>query len=278
MSSRRSASPTTARSARGSDQPVRGVSRDQAEARPEQRAGWRRASAKSRRSRRCSANRAKPSRAIPGGAENPARDRRQSWHREHIHQSRGAPERDAWTPDDALPCLRSRCKSVASRERERRGSRAQQHRRPVHRKASTADAQTHFERALQLREKANAPRDMADTVHNLAETLLKWGASISRSPVRARARLPPKKRRQARRRDRVVQHRHDLRLSGPLRRRGEVEGRGAGHVSRPEAARHVARRDPRRLRQQSRLERTIGRSREAPGRGPTVGRELHNPA
>ncbi|MFI5177107.1 MAG: tetratricopeptide repeat protein [Vicinamibacterales bacterium] len=43
-------------------------------------------------------------------------------------------------------------------------------------KGSYAEAQTYFERALDLREKANArPRDLADTLHNLGEALSKEG-------------------------------------------------------------------------------------------------------
>ena len=37
------------------------------------------------------------------------------------------------------------------------------------------DAQTYFERALELREKAKAPQEMADTLHNLGETFTRMG-------------------------------------------------------------------------------------------------------
>ncbi len=135
-------------------------------------------------------------------------------------------------------------------------------------KGQYADAQTHFELALQIREKANNPKDMADTVHNLAETLLKRGKYDQSLAQYVRALDYRRKgRRQARRRDRVVQHRHHLRQSGPLRRRDQIEGRSADHVSRLEAARHVAGRDPRRLREQSRARRTVRGRRQAAGRG-----------
>ena len=42
-------------------------------------------------------------------------------------------------------------------------------------KAQYADAQTYFERALELREKLNVPQQLADTIHNLAESLSKMG-------------------------------------------------------------------------------------------------------
>jgi eukaryotic-like serine/threonine-protein kinase len=38
-----------------------------------------------------------------------------------------------------------------------------------------SDAQTYFERALELREKAKAPQEMADTLHNLGETYTRMG-------------------------------------------------------------------------------------------------------
>jgi eukaryotic-like serine/threonine-protein kinase len=42
-------------------------------------------------------------------------------------------------------------------------------------KGQYSDAQTYFERALQLREQTNVPREIADTLHNLGETLNKMG-------------------------------------------------------------------------------------------------------
>ena len=42
-------------------------------------------------------------------------------------------------------------------------------------KRDYAEAQTYFERALELREKANVPSEVADTRHNLAETLSRMG-------------------------------------------------------------------------------------------------------
>ena len=42
-------------------------------------------------------------------------------------------------------------------------------------KGDLPDAQTNFERALEIREKANVPGDLADTLHNLGETLAKMG-------------------------------------------------------------------------------------------------------
>ena len=73
----------------------------------------------------------------------------------------------------------------------------------------------------------------------------------------------PGRRRHAHRGHGVVQHRHDLRLPGPLRRGGQVEGRGAAGVSRPEAAGRLARRDPERHRLQPRARRPRGRVRRS---------------
>ena len=42
-------------------------------------------------------------------------------------------------------------------------------------KGQYSEAQTYFERALELREKTKVPREIADTLHNLAETLSKEG-------------------------------------------------------------------------------------------------------
>ena len=42
-------------------------------------------------------------------------------------------------------------------------------------KGQYSEAQTYFERALELREKAKVPNEIADTLHNLAETLSKMG-------------------------------------------------------------------------------------------------------
>src|SRR4029453_13472298 len=42
-------------------------------------------------------------------------------------------------------------------------------------KGDFSEAQTYFERALEIREKANVPADLADTLHNLGETLAKMG-------------------------------------------------------------------------------------------------------
>jgi tetratricopeptide (TPR) repeat protein len=42
-------------------------------------------------------------------------------------------------------------------------------------KGQYSDAQTYFERALELRERAKVPREIADTLHNLAETLNRMG-------------------------------------------------------------------------------------------------------
>ena len=95
-------------------------------------------------------------------------------------------------------------------------------------KGQYSEAQTYFERALEIREKAKVPRrdgrhaaqSRRDARRRWARTTRRWRGTFARSSS-------ADGRRQARRRDRVVQHRHDFRLSGPLRRGHQVQGRGA---------------------------------------------------
>ena len=47
-------------------------------------------------------------------------------------------------------------------------------------KGQDEDAQTYFERALQLREKLKVTADIANILHNLAETSTKWASTIGR--------------------------------------------------------------------------------------------------
>jgi eukaryotic-like serine/threonine-protein kinase len=42
-------------------------------------------------------------------------------------------------------------------------------------KAQYEDARTYYQQALQLREKANVPQDIVESVHNLAETSVRMG-------------------------------------------------------------------------------------------------------
>ena len=79
-------------------------------------------------------------------------------------------------PDEALPPLEEAL-SIA-RDLGNRGSEALALNNigsAYHAKGRFPDAQTYFERALQLREQAKVPREMADTLHNLGETLNRMG-------------------------------------------------------------------------------------------------------
>ena len=79
-------------------------------------------------------------------------------------------------PDDALPPLQEAL-SIA-RDLGNRGSEALALNNigtAYLAKGRFPDAQTYFERALQLREQAKVPREMADTLHNLGETLNRMG-------------------------------------------------------------------------------------------------------
>ena len=124
-------------------------------------------------------------------------------------------------------------------------------------KGQYSDAQTYFERALELREQSKVGRDIADTLHNLGETLNKMGKYRSVDlTLPARARAAAVGRRQAQRGDRVLQHRRHLRLPGPIRGRRQVEGRGAHDVSGSQTKGFLVRRDSERVRVQCRARRT----------------------
>ena len=141
-----------------------------------------------------------------------------------------------------------------------------------------SDAQTYFERALELREKAKAPAEMADTLHNLGETLTKMGRyEQALQRYRPRARAAAERRRQAQCGHRVLRHRDDFRLPGTLRRRRQVEGGGAQDLPRSQAARRLARRDSQRLWQQPEPQRTVGRCEaKSLDEALTLARELKN--
>ena len=125
-------------------------------------------------------------------------------------------------------------------------------------KGDYSEAQTYFERTLELREKANVrPKDLADTLHNLGETLSKEGRYDQALAQYLRAhRFAPQLGRQAGRGHRVLQHGDGLRRAGPVRRRREGQGGGAPELPRVEAAGLVARRDSQRLRLQPESRRT----------------------
>ncbi len=79
-------------------------------------------------------------------------------------------------PDDALPLLRESLSLL--REQGDRGGEALalNNLGTVYlAKGQYSDAQTYFERALEIRERTKVPRDIADTLHNLGETLNKMG-------------------------------------------------------------------------------------------------------
>ena len=83
-------------------------------------------------------------------------------------------------------------------------------------KGDYSEAQTYFERTLELREKANVrPKDLADTLHNLGETLSKEGRyDQALAQYLARHRFASQLGRQAGRGHRVLQHGHGLRRAG----------------------------------------------------------------
>jgi tetratricopeptide (TPR) repeat protein len=79
-------------------------------------------------------------------------------------------------PDEALPLLREALGIL--RETGNRGAEALALNNigsAYLAKGQYSDAQTYFERALELRERAKVPREIADTLHNLAETLSRMG-------------------------------------------------------------------------------------------------------
>ena len=119
-------------------------------------------------------------------------------------------------------------------------------------KGDYSEAQTYFERTLEIREKSEGRRaTLADTLHNLGETFTKMGRY--EQALQRYLRALELRRDAGDKRGAAIEsarHRHDLRLPGPLRRRRQVQGGGAAGLPRPEAARCLARRDPRRLRQQ----------------------------
>ena len=83
--------------------------------------------------------------------------------------------------------------------------------------------------------------------------------------------------RQARRRHRVLRHRDHLRLPGTLRRGGQVQGRGAAGVSRPETARFWLGEILERVGQQPQPRRPDGRRRRSARRSDELARDLKNP-
>jgi eukaryotic-like serine/threonine-protein kinase len=79
-------------------------------------------------------------------------------------------------PDQALPLLREAL--ALARDGGNRGSEALALNNigaAYLAKGQHSDAQTYFERALELREQMKVPREIADTLHNLGETLNKMG-------------------------------------------------------------------------------------------------------
>jgi eukaryotic-like serine/threonine-protein kinase len=79
-------------------------------------------------------------------------------------------------PDEALPLLREALSSARDQQARSTEALAVNAIGTVYlSKGQYSDAQTNFERALEIREKNNVPRELADTLHNLGETLNKMG-------------------------------------------------------------------------------------------------------
>ena len=78
--------------------------------------------------------------------------------------------------DEALQSYKEALQIRARRrQREPPGVLPEQHRQRLPGEREYDDALTYFERALQLREKFKVPGDIADTLHNLAETSTNLG-------------------------------------------------------------------------------------------------------
>src|SRR5207302_1190714 len=73
-------------------------------------------------------------------------------------------------PDDALPLLREALQIRRDAGNARGEALVLNNIGSVYlQKGQYSEGQTYFERALELREKANVPNEIADTLHNLAE-------------------------------------------------------------------------------------------------------------
>ena len=103
---------------------------------------------------------------------------------------------------EALPLLRRRCVTADTGNPVPRSEGAQQHRQRLSRHRTVRGSPDQLEQALALRETAKTPPELADTLHNLAETLSRRSGRYNQSlhammralELRAEARRPPDKR------------------------------------------------------------------------------------
>ena len=139
-------------------------------------------------------------------------------------------------------------------------------------KGEFSEAQTYFERALDIREQQKVPQEMADTLHNLGETLSRMGKydqALTRYLSALDARRAAGDTRTAAMESYSIGTIFDY--QGRYGAAAKSKGEALQAFREPEAARRLARRDPERRRLQPRAQRSRRRGLEEPRRGARGG-------